>query len=329
LHVVLEVDDTNPAGRTKEAVERTLEAVRARAAQFGEYDPLVERASEGRIVLRIPDFRDAERAKSRLTRVGLLEFRFILENSDLTPVLRDLDAVFEGIPVEEADGGTADSSRATDPEDGDTGFDSLLSTLPLPDKNKPQVRPVPVRKAGDPAFTTYIISAVGGGVVVDERVSDIVAFLLGTRQAEDVLPRRAEFLWESQPRPLEGGGRGRLLYLVEAEPVLTGSSIVDAAAVPDPDAPDVLTNVTFVLDEEGASTFRRITGRNIGRRLAIVLDGMIQSAPVIQSEIPSGEARITGNFSFEEAEDLAIILRSGALAVAVRVVEAQVVGPTQ
>jgi protein-export membrane protein SecD len=102
---------------------------------------------------------------------------------------------------------------------------------------------------------------------------------------------------------------------------------VDATTRADPDDPTML-NVNFRLNREGSLIFSRFTGENIGRRIAIVLDENVRSAPVVQTKIPGGEGRITGLDDDEEAADLAIVLRAGALPAPVSVIEERTVGPT-
>jgi preprotein translocase subunit SecD len=104
-----------------------------------------------------------------------------------------------------------------------------------------------------------------------------------------------------------------------------GGALVDAMTRPP--RPSRL-NVGFRLNRQGAIVFARFTGENIGRRIAIVLDDKVRSAPVVQSKIPSGEGRITGLDSDEEAGDLAIVLRAGALPAPFQIVEERAIGPT-
>jgi preprotein translocase subunit SecD len=126
---------------------------------------------------------------------------------------------------------------------------------------------------------------------------------------------------------LDNNVKGRVLYLVEKNPTLDGSSLVDAFTTSDPDNPTLL-NVSFRLNREGAIKFGRFTGENIGRRIAIVLDQRIRSAPVVQSKIPGGEGRITGLKDDAEASDLAIVLRAGALPAPFAIAEERTVGPS-
>lgn len=113
--------------------------------------------------------------------------------------------------------------------------------------------------------------------------------------------------------------------LLKKEPELTGKYIVDAYVGYDNTG---FPDVNLVLDKEGARVFEEVTGKNIGRRLAIVLDGVVKSAPVIRERIPGGKAQITGKFTMEEARELAIVLRSGALPAKVNIIYQEVVGPT-
>ena len=114
-------------------------------------------------------------------------------------------------------------------------------------------------------------------------------------------------------------------YVVKKETLLTGDLISDAS-VRVSDAGEPYVSVGF--DSVGARVFGEVTERNVGKSLAIVLDGNVHSAPVIRERIPSGQAQISGGFTFEEASDLAIVLRTGALQAPVQVLEERTVGPS-
>ena len=115
--------------------------------------------------------------------------------------------------------------------------------------------------------------------------------------------------------------------LLEKKAALKGDTLVDATT----EFSQSTFNqpyVSIAFNNKGAAEFSAITGENVGKRLAIVLDGTIYSAPVIREKIPSGRAQITGNFSVQEANDLAIVLRAGALPAPVEIIEERTVGPT-
>jgi len=121
-------------------------------------------------------------------------------------------------------------------------------------------------------------------------------------------------------------GKGETIFLVKEEPEITGAALTNAKVKIGGQYNMPYVAVDF--NKEGARKFARITEVNIERNLAIVLDGRVQSAPVIKSKIPDGHAVIEGNFTMEEAKNLAIVLRAGALPAPVKIVENRTVGPT-
>lgn len=119
---------------------------------------------------------------------------------------------------------------------------------------------------------------------------------------------------------------GREPFLVESAVLMTGDSVVDARVRPGSRLEGPYVSVD--LDQRGARIFDAVTADNVGRRLAIILDGTVYSAPVIKERIPGGKVSITGRFSIDEAHDLAIVLRSGALPAPVEIIEERTVGPS-
>ncbi len=124
--------------------------------------------------------------------------------------------------------------------------------------------------------------------------------------------------------PIQAGGAES--YLVESPVLMTGDSVTDARVRPGSSLEGPYVEVH--LDSRGAETFGSLTANNVGRRLAIILDNTVYSAPVIKEPIPGGDVQITGNFTFEEAHELAIVLRSGALPAPVEIIEERTVGPS-
>lgn len=139
---------------------------------------------------------------------------------------------------------------------------------------------------------------------------------------EGQVPPGSEILYESS-QATEGDRRA---YLVQKRTLLTGGHLEDARVQIDPQFNEPYVTIEF--DRTGARIFERITGENVKKRLAIILDNKVYSAPVIQEKIAGGSARITGNFSMEEAHDLAIVLRAGSLPAPVHIIEERTVGPS-
>jgi preprotein translocase subunit SecD len=154
--------------------------------------------------------------------------------------------------------------------------------------------------------------------LVDE-AHDVNAALNGTP------PPGSEILYQIRRDP-QTGRTSKTPMLIKKRTALTGATLTDARVQIDSQYNEPYVSIKF--DKKGARDFARITGENIKKRLAIVLDNKVYSAPVIQDKITGGEARITGNFSIEEARDLAIILRAGALPAPVKILEERTVGPS-
>lgn len=139
------------------------------------------------------------------------------------------------------------------------------------------------------------------------------------------LPPGTEILYEHKEDP-KTNRVSQIPYLLKKRVQMTGDSLTDARVRVDPQNNKPYVGIEF--DNKGARLFATVTGENIKRRLAIVLDNKVYSAPVIQSKISGGSAQITGNFSMDEAHDLAIVLRAGALPAPVTIIEQRIVGPT-
>jgi protein-export membrane protein SecD len=332
VHLVMEVDDSRlDDNAKKDVVDRVIKIYRNRIDQFGVSEPVIQKQGDKRIIVELPGLQDVDRAHRILNQTAQLEFRLVREQDEVSRVLAALDRNLHGVKVTgtvvDTSGVNADTTKTASAQPKSSGTAEVDSLLPaLQTSTEKGNVPLPEASAGKP-FTSLLVSYFDGGVVVDTRRVDDVDLLLKTPQAQRAIPSNSEFLWSHEERPLQDGGTGRLLYLVEKTPTLDGSTLTDATTRADPEDPSRL-NVGFRLNREGAIIFGRFTGENIGRRIAIVLDGKVRSAPVVQSKIPGGEGRITGMASDEEASDLAIVLRAGALPAPAKIVEERTVGPT-
>lgn len=143
--------------------------------------------------------------------------------------------------------------------------------------------------------------------------------------ARGSIPPGDELLYQIKEN-LNSGSKTKVPFLIQKRVLLDGSALTDARVQIDSRFNEPYVSIEF--DRKGSRIFERITGENIKKRLAIVLDKNVYSAPVIQDKIAGGKARITGNFTTEEAKDLAIVLRAGALPAPVKIIEERTVGPT-
>jgi len=140
------------------------------------------------------------------------------------------------------------------------------------------------------------------------------------------VPEGDEILYGKVTDPVTQSVRQTTPYLVKSKALMTGDIISDAQVSIDPDMNEPYVSLTF--NNIGARVFEKVTGENVKKRLAIVLDGNVYSAPVIQEKISGGKAQITGRFSMEDAQDLSIVLRAGALPAPVKIIQNLTVGPS-
>jgi preprotein translocase subunit SecD len=309
MHLALELDQSSkvsadPAGD----IQRALQVLRKRLDEFGVTEPLIQASGSDRIVVELPGISDPARATAVVQRSAFLEFRITDKTSALDRALPAMDRVLRTLGVTAAAeapkpsavqqllGG--DSAKVA----ADTGavVGGVLASLIQP-------------------ATTAGISSSPGEYVVTETAYPRVDSLLNLAEVKAVWPRNIEFLWSGQPES-SGVNQYRLLYAVDEKPIITGESLVDATAAVDP-----LTNgpiVRFELDRAGGRKFGAETGRHVGDFMAIVLDRRVQGRPpVIQSRIDRSGQITLGNRSLQEAQDLALTLRAGALPVPLKIVE--------
>ena len=178
-------------------------------------------------------------------------------------------------------------------------------------------------------FTSQFLTVAQGGesFALVDNVGEIDSMLVALR-SDSSFTLDAALAWDAHTGELEGR-TGRAFYVLGREPLMEGKEVASAQMRLDldPDRPGA-PGVSFNLTGRGGAVFADITGANVGRRLAIVLDNRVQSAPSINERIPRGQGSITGSFQEDEAQDLAIVLRSGALPAPLRIVEERTVGPT-
>ena len=314
MHLVLEVDKSKlSAEDARDAGDRALEVIRNRIDQFGVFEPIIQKIGQDRILIQLPGV-DRQRAKGLIGQTAQLEFQLVAEERMTYDALKKLDDRVETSLAGEGVG--ADTAG----EPGTAGFDTTGSDTGWAADMTGE------DETG--SFLSYV-RTIGRDFGVDEAdYQEFKRLLEGVRK---YWPEDYEFLFGSSE---EYEGRGvRRLYMMKVEPEMYGSAIKDARPAPYQGSSPSMMNtwiVSLKLERKDAVLFSQVTGRNIGRRLAIVLDGVVKSAPVIESRIPpDGNAMITTNdVSPDNARDLAIVLRSGALPAPVEIVEERSVGPS-
>ena len=293
IHLVLEVKTEGMEQQeAQDAVAQAQEVIRNRVDQFGVAEPTIQRQGDNRIIIELPGVQDVQRAKDLVGQTALLEFQLLEPSEDRTRLIQRIDQVLA--PEEEEE------------EEEDLLLSSTAESAPL----------------------SSMLNFAGEDLTVSGRDLQRVKNLLNTPEAQELIPADVEFIFSSKPAGAEGN-EFYFLYLVGKKPEMTGHMIQDAF-VSIGQVVEYMGQpiVNFSTTDEGVRLFSRITGSHIGERMAIVLDESVYSAPVIQSKISEGRGIITGSGTQEEAKDLAIVLRAGALPAEVEIIEDRTVGPS-
>jgi SecD/SecF fusion protein len=283
------------------AIDNSFNVLRTRIDRFGVVQPNIQKLSQtGRILIELPGVKEPERVKKLLQGSANLEFWETYELAEILPVLAQIN---EATTVYEENDSTEVAKEVNT-------ANSLFAKL------QPSVA-----QTGQPTAGPVI----GSAHYVDTAT---VMSILNSDYAKSLLPRDLKLAWtvkaidaaESQYQLIALKSRA------DGTPALEGDVITDAHA--DFGQTSTYANVSMNMNSEGARHWQRITGENIGKSIAIVLDGYVYSFPTVQNEIPGGNSQITGNFSVDEAKDLANTLNSGKMPASARIVDESVVGPS-
>ena len=307
IHLVLEVKTEGMEQQdAQDAVAQAQEVIRNRVDQFGVAEPTIQRQGENRIIIELPGVQDVQRAKDLVGQTALLEFQLLEPYEDRARLLQRIDQMLGADEAEE-------QAEADEPAEEAGLFEDDGEQLDL--------------ETGSRTLAS-MLGAVGDDFVVSARDLQKVKNIINSPEAQKLISSDVEFLFSSKPEGGEGAEYYRL-FLVRKKPEMTGHMIQDAF-VSIGQAIDYMGQpiVNFSTTDEGVRLFGRITGSHIGERMAIVMDQSVYSAPTIQSKITEGRGIITGSGTQEEAKDLSIVLRAGALPAEVEIIEDRTVGPS-
>ncbi|UCH63721.1 MAG: protein translocase subunit SecD [Fidelibacterota bacterium] len=312
-----------------DAVNRGLEIIRNRVDQFGVAEPTIQKAGGRRIIVELAGIKDPAQARNLIQNTALLEFNLLQDLTAARDVMLKLDEVLgsSGASVELAEGDTATAPA-------DTLEDALAAVLGGRTDTAAVPGGITVSREilGEHPFTGYI-QAAGNNLVVPARYRYAVESLLAQPEVQTAIPNDGIFLWSNRTETLPVTGTNEefyYLYYLYREPGLTGGVITEAkanlGAMGSSSANQPVVNVA--MNNEGSKIWARLTGANVGRRVAIVLDKKIHMAPVIRDKIPGGQTVIEGMESMDEAKLIAIVLRAGSLPAPVDIIEERSIGPS-
>lgn len=313
----------------EDAIDRSFQILRTRIDRFGTSNPNIQKLpGSGRIQVELPGVDNPERVRKLLQGVAMLEF---LEVYDLQELGASLEAINSKLVEEEKlKKGSTPKAAAEESEKKDDlsalleGAESSTEEAAegsteedlLENLDNTQLSPL------------FALSRGGFGLVYEVKDTATINKIINRADIKAMMPQNIRFAWSVKPEKVNTGQELLELYVLRTlrgnKAPLTGEVITDARQ----DFDQGKASVSMQMNAQGARAWRKLTSENIQRRVAIVLDNYVYSAPVVQVEIPNGNSTISGNFTLEEAKDLANVLKAGALPAPTRIVEEAIIGPT-
>ncbi len=315
-----------------DAINRVLEILQNRVDQFGVSEPTIQKQGKHRIVVELAGIQDSERARALLQSTALLEFYLVKNVAVTNEIIAQLDNALRS----DNDQSTPKEKKTTEKEDKNTE-DQSTTVSELFGETEPNASDSDNDTNLDDIFAeapfSGLLTSIPGDMGIEEK--NIYAFkkLLEEPEVQSKLNNAdGQFLLSQEAETASANEAVKFyrLYYLEKRPELTGGIVEEAQAnlgsLGGGSAGQPVVSLT--MNSEGSRTWSRVTGANVGERIAIVLDQKVHMAPSIREKIPGGRTQIEGFANINEAKDLAIILRAGALPAPVNIIEERIVGPS-
>ena len=334
MYLALEIDDSKqsiPADKRSEAIDRALKTVRNRIEGFGVSEPVIQKAGNDRIIVQLPGIQDQERARRVVQEQAFLQFQITDKSGAFERALPRLDQIAKqkAGAVESTAG--APQSAPQQPK----GLQGLLTGVDTAKKDTTKKAAVAAKDSaandtlqlakGGPISSLIGQGGMPGEFFIEKANEAKLESYLAMPEIQAAMPPGKEILLGTDSTVLNGKDY-RAIYMVDSKPIMTGEHL--QGAQPN-QSPIEGTIVEFTLDNEGGRRFKSETGKHVGDYMAIVLDDRVMGRPpVIQSAIGTRGQITMGGKGLQEAQDLALVLRAGALPVPLRVAEVRSIGPS-
>jgi preprotein translocase subunit SecD len=328
---------------TVSAVDRAIEIVRNRIDQYGVSEPSIQKQGGRRIIVELPGVSKEGEVRQLLQGTALLEFKILYDAEIMSKVYQAIDASLAGKPVDDSlnvnksdttksvattdtTAKPADTTSTTAKVDSAKPADTSLATL----ENQPEKTPEEIAKE-HPFFAIanpmqQPNQGWSGQLYTIEEDKPKVNRILERPDIKQLIPSGVSFSWSAKKAFTAEGKNFFALYATKKEAELTGGVITNARATIDPNFNTPI--VTMEMNTEGSREWARITGSNVNKQIAIVLDNACFSAPVVRGKITGGNSQIEGMDNVEEAKLLEIVLKAGALPAPVDIIQQTSVGPS-
>ena len=319
------------------AVDNSFNVLRTRIDRFGVAQPNIQtlEGKMGRIMVELPGIKEPERVRKLLQGSANLEFWETFEAKDIVPVLASADNRARGLLNADAPADSAmveADTTAVAEASAVSAKDSLAAALKGETATASNTNIEELKKE-HPLLAVLQLNQSGVGCIVgyaDYKDTADVNRILNMKAVKEVMPRDLKLMWGVKASDMDKTGRIFELYAIKSterngRAPLEGDVVTDAK-----DEYDQFNKpcVSMSMNTEGSRRWAALTKKNIGREIAIVLDGYVYSAPRVNSEITGGNSQITGNFTPEVTKDLANVLKSGKMPAPARIVQEDIVGPS-
>lgn len=314
------------------AISNSFNVLSTRIDRFGVIQPNIQRiGNTGRILVELPGIKDPERVRKLLQGTASLEFWTTYTAKELFPMMAQADREVAGLLAAEKAAGAPAAAAETASDAADTLVAAKDSTDVLAALGAARDEDG-VAAAGNEISSLFSVFQPfqEGGVIGLAQSYDTakVNTYLNMPQVRSMFPRDVRFMWGI--KGIKGNPTVFELYAIkgsnDGRPALDGSVITDAVGQYGQTGSSA--EVSMSMNAAGAKTWARLTADNVGRYIAVVLDGYVYSCPIVNGEITGGHSQITGDFTIAEAKDLANILQSGRLPAPAQIVQEAVVGPS-
>ena len=319
----------------KAAVDNSYNVLRTRIDRFGVVQPNIQSLEDkmGRIMVELPGIKEPERVRKLLQGSANLEFWETYNAKDVAPYLQAADNKLRSILANEApaDSVAVDSTAAPVVAQATSTADSLAAALK--GESKTQSVDLAQIKKEHPLLAVLQINSSGQGPVVAyanyKDTADINRYL-SMKEIQSELPKDLRLKWGVSAYEYDPKGQTFELYAIRSterngRAPLEGDVVVSAKDEYDQFGKPA---VSMSMNTDGSRRWAQLTKQNIGKSIAIVLDGYVYSAPNVNTEITGGNSQITGHFTPEQAKDLANVLKSGKMPAPARIVQEDIVGPS-
>ena len=304
------------------AISNSFNVLRNRIDRFGVTQPNIQKlGNSGRILVELPGVKEPERVRKLLQGTASLEFWATYDNAEVEYYLNEANAKLAELLADDAE--VAEEAKAE--------TDELLAAEL---QNQEDAAAMAAYKKQNPLFSVLQPSGARGNACIGyAHYADTAKInkYLNMPQVKALFPREFKPMWTVKASQWIPGENIFELVAIKSTS-RDGKATLDGGVVTDARVQYGNTGgnpeVSMSMNAEGANVWARMTKENIGKQVAIVLDGMVYSYPTVQSEIAGGSSQITGNFTLEEAEDLANVLKSGKLPAPATIIQEQVVGPS-